>query len=778
MDQALASSLAPSPSIVFRDGLGERRRVTDPTGRESVDLWYLASELSTPAVEAGVRDRVNRLAGLRHPSINRVLSVDRVNSGTTLAVISESAIGIRLSDLLRAADEHHLALDINTALCIIRQFLPAVAALYDHDHELAHGALAPERLVITPRAELLVVDYAVGAGLERLRLTHQQYWKDLRVALPRSAGQPHFDHRVDVLQAGVVALSLILGRALTDDEYPNKIPELVGSAWAIAPAGDLQPLPAGLRSWLGRSLQIDLRSAFTSIQQANAEFERMLAVIGYGAEPAHLERFLAQYQKKASPVAASSTSGPSRVDKPIPPVASGPRPVPSAPRPEPSLRVESPRIDSVPRVESAPRLAAVPRVDTTPRVETPRIEPRSVVEPRPVEIKSFAAPPRAEFTARSDEPVDTPVHHEPAAAAPVAPGPSRFDLTPRTDFSNFDFAPESKEVPDMPLPPPKSRAAASRKTTIAVAAGLILALTGGGMFAARRYAIAGTGVAETGTLTVTSNPTGAQVLVDRESKGITPTTLTLPVGSHNVELRGVGEPRTISVAIAAGAQLAQYIELANTSSTMGRLQIKTEPAGATVTIDALPRGTAPITVGNLDPGEHTVVLTSDAGTVTQTVTIEAGVTASLNVPIVAREVTPQSGWISVSSPVDVQLFENGRLLGSSQTDRIMVPSGTHQLELVNDALGLRTSRSVQVTPGKTATVPVKLPMGSVAINAIPWAEVWLDGNRIGETPIGNLPATVGNHEIVFRNPELGEKSQTVTVTLTTPARLSVDMRKK
>jgi hypothetical protein len=128
--------------------------------------------------------------------------------------------------------------------------------------------------------------------------------------------------------------------------------------------------------------------------------------------------------------------------------------------------------------------------------------------------------------------------------------------------------------------------------------------------------------------------------------------------------------------------------------------------------------------------------------------------------------------------VDVQLFENGRLLGSSLTDRIMVPSGTHQVEVVNETLGYRMTRSVQVTPGKVASVAVKLPMGSVAINAVPWAEVWMDGNRVGETPIGNLPATIGSHEIVFRNPELGEKLQVVTVTLTTPARLSVDMRKK
>ena len=100
------------------------------------------------------------------------------------------------------------------------------------------------------------------------------------------------------------------------------------------------------------------------------------------------------------------------------------------------------------------------------------------------------------------------------------------------------------------------------------------------------------------------------------------------------------------------------------------------------------------------------------------------------------------------------------------------------MDLVNETLGYRMTRNVQVTPGKVAVVAIKLPMGSMAINAIPWAEVWVDGNRIGDTPIGNQPATIGNHEIVFRNPELGEKTQTVTVTIAVPARLSVDMRKK
>jgi hypothetical protein len=66
----------------------------------------------------------------------------------------------------------------------------------------------------------------------------------------------------------------------------------------------------------------------------------------------------------------------------------------------------------------------------------------------------------------------------------------------------------------------------------------------------------------------------------------------------------------------------------------------------------------------------------------------------------------------------------------------------------------------------------------MAINAQPWAEVFIDGERVGETPIGNVPVPIGTHEVRFRHPELGEQVVRSTVTLGTPARLSVDLRKR
>ena len=104
MDQALASSLAPSPTIVFRDGLGERRRVTDPTGSECVDLWYLAGELSTPAVEAGVRDRVNQkveILRLEDPEKKEAIPV----AGAEFIV--EGGHGLRTGDALKIEEARH-----------------------------------------------------------------------------------------------------------------------------------------------------------------------------------------------------------------------------------------------------------------------------------------------------------------------------------------------------------------------------------------------------------------------------------------------------------------------------------------------------------------------------------------------------------------------------------------------------------------------------------------------------------------------------------------------
>jgi hypothetical protein len=66
---------------------------------------------------------------------------------------------------------------------------------------------------------------------------------------------------------------------------------------------------------------------------------------------------------------------------------------------------------------------------------------------------------------------------------------------------------------------------------------------------------------QTGTLVVESNPAGAGLLVDGQEQGVTPLTLKLKTGRHQVELRGAGKPRLFNVYISSGARLSQYVEM-------------------------------------------------------------------------------------------------------------------------------------------------------------------------------------------------------------------------
>jgi hypothetical protein len=280
-----------------------------------------------------------------------------------------------------------------------------------------------------------------------------------------------------------------------------------------------------------------------------------------------------------------------------------------------------------------------------------------------------------------------------------------------------------------------------------------------------------------GTLAVATTPRGANVVIDGEQRGRAPLTIELNAGEHVLQVGLDGASRTVPFSVSPGAQVSQVIDLPKAVAPTGQLQVRTEPSGAKVSVDGQKKGASPVTVEGLMPGTHTVTVEGQLGAVTQQVTIESGATASLVVPLSAPQGAPVSGWISVAAPIDVQIFEKGQLIGSNRLDKIMASVGRHDLEIVNEALGLRLNRTITVTPGQVSSMRIDPPRGTLSLNAVPWAEVFIDGNRAGETPIGNVQLPIGPHEVVFRHPELGEQRFTAMVTAATPARLSADFRR-
>lgn len=99
--------------------------------------------------------------------------------------------------------------------------------------------------------------------------------------------------------------------------------------------------------------------------------------------------------------------------------------------------------------------------------------------------------------------------------------------------------------------------------------------------------------------------------------------------------------------------------------------------------------------------------------------------------------------------------------------------GSYELTLVNDALNFRTRQTVRVAVDRTISISVAPPPGAVSVNASPWAQVWIDGKQIGDTPLANITLPIGEHEVVFRHPQFGERRQMILVQAGVMARASV-----
>jgi hypothetical protein len=718
-------SLVPQPTDrheapLFSDGLGDRVVAADGATGELLQILRLRPALTAvPSFEFALRERAARLANFRHAYYARVRRIDRVQQNAGLAIVSDHVEGTRLSDILRVAHQKRLQLDINAAICLIRQLVPAVAMLHENARDAAHGLIAPERIIVTAHTRLVIVEHVLAAAIEQLQFGRERLWQEFRIAMPPAAGVPRFDHRADVTGIGLVALALVLGRPIAATEFPNGMAGLLNEARERSPLGDEQALSSPLRAWLARALQLDTRRAFASAPEAMAALEEVVADDSvYVAAPVALETFLSRY-------VAALLEPPALTDVPAP-VAAPSAPAKAAPVPKPAEAPATPAPQPTPAATAATTPATPGAKDLADLIPQQELDVLSSSMPKPL------FNPDAPFSVRSEA-----------------------------------FEPAKKRM-----------ARGGSFVRIAALTVGLLVVVGGGAFAYRYFGTAATPEATptTGTLIVQSNPPGVQVFVDGIDRGMTPARLSVDAGSHILELRGRGVPRVIPLQVAAGAQVSQYLEFADTPTT-GRLQVQSEPAGAKVTIDGTLRGVAPLTVADLTPGDHEIIMQNDLGSARHVVTIQAGATASLLAPIAAAPASgPVSGWLAVRAPFTVEIREQGRLLGTTDTDRIMTTAGRHDLELVNEALGYRATRTVQVPPGKVAPLALDLPNGAVNLNAMPWAEVWIDGRRVGETPIGNLNVAIGPHEVVFKHPQFGEKRHAISVTLSAPVRLSVDMK--
>jgi hypothetical protein len=722
---------APCP---LPDPLGTRRLVISDRPGERLEQLRFAPELLSARFEAALREQVARFAQFRHPCYARVRRLDRLEGGTALALVSEHPRGARLSDVLAVAERDGLELDINAALCVVRQLVPAVAALHHASHGAAHGTISPDRILITPNARIVLTEHVVGPAIEQLGLSRSKLWRDLRIMAPASAaGGVRLDVRADLVQMGAVSLALILGRLLRADEL-DTLPELLASARETTVLGRKDLVAAPLRRWLLRALQLDRRGSFGSTADAQVGLDDVLSEEGgYVTAPIALESFIVRYQEHAAT----------------------PRRTPGGTGSQPA---------------AVTRHAAAEAALTVPLYSAASTQPPDAAIGVASGERTNSGPVLALTSAEMILPPEN-------IATDLADEPDALTANERAELKGFLEGIEGTSMQSHSSPQPIAPVPPRRMTRERLA--LVLCAVVSIAEAAYIWTLKASNVpvAEEGLVSIESRPAGATVVIDDRERGVTPLSLSLAPGPHVLALRTATSSRAVALTVQAGTTHAQYVELAP-SVTSGSIDVEVGTPGARITLDGQPRGSAPVTIADVPEGDHELVVEAGGNIIRQRVMVQAGLTTSVRPTLVepATAPPPEGGSVTIAVPFEMQVLERGRQLGTTATRRLPLAPGRHTLDIVSGPLAFRTSLTVDVVAGKETRVPVPLPDGSVAINAIPWAEVWIDGKKAGETPIGSMSLPLGPHELVFRHPDFPERRHAVSVTAGGPTRVSVEMK--
>ncbi len=239
-----------------------------------------------------------------------------------------------------------------------------------------------------------------------------------------------------------------------------------------------------------------------------------------------------------------------------------------------------------------------------------------------------------------------------------------------------------------------------------------------------------------GDIAFATDPSDAEIYVDAQVVGRTPTTVAIMAGEHAVLVRKGGyKSWTRDLTVAAGQP--EQLPVIALVEVDGLLSVVTTPTGAAVSVDGRYRGTTPAEV-ELAPGRRYAVIVSMPGfaTVTRSVEMESrrGHTVRLTLE-------PRLGIVRITTDQpDAELFVDGELRGLANQE-LSLPARVHRIEVRKAGFASFTAE-VNPQPGFPEQLDIRMLTPEEAVlAAIPQTLTTHDGTtllliRPGELELG------------------------------------------
>lgn len=178
-------------------------------------------------------------------------------------------------------------------------------------------------------------------------------------------------------------------------------------------------------------------------------------------------------------------------------------------------------------------------------------------------------------------------------------------------------------------------------------------------------------------VSVTSAPDGAEIFIDEESTGLfTPAVVPVPSGEHEIRLKKPGH-RSHQQRLYISARQPMALDPVSLVRADSLLTIRTQPAGAGITLNGKFRGEAPLELA-LKSGQAYRVRAFKSGyeSTQQQLTLESGAERDLDLKLPRL-----TGSVAINVlPANAQVYVDGKLRGTGD-QQLTLPSRAHKIEV-------------------------------------------------------------------------------------------------
>ncbi|MFH0992122.1 MAG: PEGA domain-containing protein [bacterium] len=230
-----------------------------------------------------------------------------------------------------------------------------------------------------------------------------------------------------------------------------------------------------------------------------------------------------------------------------------------------------------------------------------------------------------------------------------------------------------------------------------------------------------------GIIRITSEPSGAEVLINGQKVGTTPYDNDLVAGNHQLELRkALYHPDISSFTLDEGktVQIPRRLK-----PRFGYITVTSSPANSSVYIDGKPIGSTPLQRKELESARHTLRIESQLyHYLNQEIEIKDGeevhITENLKPAFGSLEVlsTPESG---------AEVFIDGKRVGVTPYDTLQIASGKYLLK-VQKQLFSDAEEQIVIADGQPLkrTIILNKYFGELQIGA-PQSTIFVNGKQVG-----------------------------------------------